>query len=215
MEIDWERLDYEQRFKLIEAACYWLEVEPIDEASQEIPQDVRQIYQGLYDFLNPPSAVQVNVVHQDHPTGYRSIRGFERVVTSTPIRTSITRIELIQFANQLNQKPKFLFPESRITVPLRKQAEDEQINPRTMNKYLAVISTLLFYLNKFDSKSHKKPGEHGFVKQLTKWVELMGYQGPRWQAISNLLNEVDLDQLLKEVESYEAENGNPTKNPKS
>ncbi|MDG2990512.1 hypothetical protein L3556_06125 [Candidatus Synechococcus calcipolaris G9] len=163
MAIDWEMLDLEPGLELLDAAFYWWEIEPTDEARRNVPEQVKRLYESLRvhwgletwaglekvaewkefevkDWEARLAAGEVlsddemELYNQARATLPQALRRKER-----PPRHYVTHEQLREFADKKDKKPAFLFPEVRIT----QTKVLEELHPTERKTLLSIIKRFL------------------------------------------------------------------------
>lgn len=150
MTIQWEAFDLQEEFSLQTAACLWSEFEPVEAEDKmkllvQHNPDINRVYVALKNYFDDYFRFCLFSVDSNK---YRH-------------SGSVRRNQLVDYANSMRQKPKFLFPEARNTVITASEPEaseqanstrknddsDKPLHKAALNSHLILISALLEELN--------------------------------------------------------------------
>lgn len=128
MSIQWAAYDLYDGFTVFDAACLWLEIEPSREVMANVPPSVETVFTALKRNFGGCSESffainQANgeLIYPLPPRGERR-EGFNEEYLLLPDNPeadcfwfpgTYSRQQFIDYANQKDQRPKFLFPEER------------------------------------------------------------------------------------------------------
>jgi hypothetical protein len=160
MTINWMPWDLCDSFNVFNAACLWLEIEPSLEVSRNMPYEV---------------SVMMNHIQK-------------RAASYGTNSMAVTRAELLKIAEDIGQKPKFLFPEMRpnSTEPTTPDLENSALSTKVRKSYLRLIKGLL-------KNADIEPTERGLAKLLEGMVTRSG----------ETLSQDTLRDILKEINSQQ------------
>lgn len=159
MTIQWEAYDTINWFGLFDAACLWHEFEPSMGVALKVPPSVAALFHGMKrlflvmrhqfpDYFREPNGVYGNL-HISDSMDVLYYRDPEKYYFPYLIKRQL----LIEHANSVGEKPKFLFPEERNSsrgIPDLKDGEPESIplprrhDPRYA-KHRQIVVELLVY----------------------------------------------------------------------
>ncbi|MDP2783288.1 MAG: hypothetical protein Q8O38_01650 [Sulfurimicrobium sp.] len=125
IDIDWTAYDFNEKFRVFEAACLWVGIEPTREVWRVPPPNVTAMVRAI----------------EKHTGGHHSSGIATASQGFLDPEVEVSRAALIKMANQSNQKPAFLFPEVR--TGSGKPQGAETLGGRAETTYLNIIAALL------------------------------------------------------------------------
>lgn len=194
MTINWEIYDNINRFTLFKAACLWAEIDPC----KDIPSEQLEIVEMMLVMLRVESFPflkdQATLIAPD------SLRDLNKEFRKRFEQLVITRSELEEIARNVDQKPKFLFPEERSKNNEGNHQSNLPFSPpngKERNTYLKILAGLLL------AQGYKIPYERGDAKRLESLLQLnLKKEVPTDETILNILRKIkNLDYFSEKPKS--------------